>query len=401
MGQVLGSVRQVPELFVAQKEKENETLEKAFQKLPSVSINDIDLQWVQVLSEGWATPLKGFMREHEYLQCLHFNCLKVDNGIINQSIPIVLAISSDDKKRIEDSKKIALKYRDGIVAILSDIEVYEHRKGERVARQFGTTKKEHPYIEKINNSGDWLVGGDIHVMERIKWNDDLDQYRLTPNELRQRFKEMKADAVFAFQTRNPIHNGHALLIKDCQRQLKKRGFTNPVLLLHPLGGWTKGDDVPLDVRMKQHQALLEEGELDSGSTVLAIFPSPMMYAGPTEVQWHAKTRMIAGANFYIVGRDPAGMKVQERDLYEPTHGALTLKMAPGLDQLEIIPFREAAYDIKAEEMAFYDPERREDFKKISGSEMRRLAKSGEQPPEGFMATKAWKIVSDYYQSIQE
>ena len=26
-----------------------------------------------------------------------------------------------------------------------------------------------------------------------------------------------------------------------------------------------------------------------------------------------------------------------------------------------------------------------------------LAKAGENPPEGFMAPKAWQIVSDYYQ----
>ena len=26
-----------------------------------------------------------------------------------------------------------------------------------------------------------------------------------------------------------------------------RGFNKPVLLLHPLGGWTKADDVPLKV----------------------------------------------------------------------------------------------------------------------------------------------------------
>ena len=71
--------------------------------------------------------------------------------------------------------------------------------------------------------------------------------RLTPNELRLKFKELDADAVFAFQLRNPVHNGHALLMKDCQRQLTERGFQNPVLLLHPLGGWTKDDDVPLAV----------------------------------------------------------------------------------------------------------------------------------------------------------
>ena len=44
--------------------------------------------------------------------------------------------------------------------------------------------------------------------------------------------------------------------------------------------------------------------------------------GPTEVQWHAKARVSAGANFYIVGRDPAGMPHPDtkKDIYDPTHG---------------------------------------------------------------------------------
>lgn len=70
--------------------------------------------------------------------------------------------------------------------------------------------------------------------------------------------------------------------QDTHRRLLERGFKNPVLLLHPLGGWTKDDDVPLNVRIQQHQALLEDNVLPK-STVLAIFPSPMSYAGPTEV----------------------------------------------------------------------------------------------------------------------
>ena len=61
--------------------------------------------------------------------------------------------------------------------------------------------------------GDWLVGGDLKVFERIKWGDGLDEYRKTPNELRREFRKRNADAVFAFQLRNPIHNGHALLMK--------------------------------------------------------------------------------------------------------------------------------------------------------------------------------------------
>lgn len=162
--------------------------------------------------------------------------------------------------------------------------------------------------------------------------------------------------------------------------------------------------MPLQTRIEQHHAVLKEGVLDPASTVLAVFPSPMMYAGPTEVQWHAKARMATGASFYIVGRDPAGMPHPGagqggKDLYEATHGKKVLTMAPGLTQLEIIPFRVAAYDRAAGKMAFFDPARKDDFDFISGTKMRALARAGESPPDGFMAPSAWEVLSAYYQSL--
>ncbi|KAM6956240.1 bifunctional 3'-phosphoadenosine 5'-phosphosulfate synthase 2-like, partial [Aplochiton taeniatus] len=297
----------------------------------------------------------------------------------------------------------ALEFQGFRVAILRNPEFYEHRKEERCARQWGTTCPKHPYIKMVMEGGDWLVGGDLEVLERIRWNDGLDQYRLTPRELKQKFKDMKADAVFAFQLRNPVHNGHALLMQDTKRRLLERGYHTPVLLLHPLGGWTKDDDVPLDWRMKQHAAVLDEGILDPSTTIVAIFPSPMMYAGPTEVQWHCRARMIAGANFYIVGRDPAGMPHPEtkQDLYEATHGGKVLTMAPGLTSVEIIPFRVAAYNKTKKAMDFYDKDRHAEFEFISGTRMRKLARSGENPPDGFMAPKAWKVLTQYYSSLQK
>lgn len=84
--------------------------------------------------------------------------------------------------------------------------------------------------------------------------------------------------------------------------------------------------------------------------------------------------MSAGANFYIVGRDPAGVPHPDgnppRDLYDPTHGARLLTMAPGLSDLEIIPFRVAAYDKTKKAMDFYDSSRHNDFNFISGTKMR-------------------------------
>ncbi|XP_029465667.1 bifunctional 3'-phosphoadenosine 5'-phosphosulfate synthase 2 isoform X2 [Rhinatrema bivittatum] len=394
------ATKDIQELFVP--ENQLDLVRAEAETLPTVQITKVDLQWVQILSEGWATPLKGFMREREYLQVIHFNTL-LDGGIINQSIPIVLPISADDKERLEDCTALALVYKGKRVAILSSPEIYEHRKEERCGRVWGTTCTKHPHVKMVMESGDWLVGGDLHVLERIRWNDGLDQYRLTPLELKEKFKELNADAVFAFQLRNPVHNGHALLMQDTRRRLLERGYKYPVLLLHPLGGWTKDDDVPLEWRMKQHAAVLEEGVLDPKTTVVAIFPSPMLYAGPTEVQWHCRARMIAGANFYIVGRDPAGMPHPEtkQDLYEPTQGAKVLSMAPGLTSVEIIPFRVAAYNKVKKAMDFYDSDRHSEFDFISGTRMRKLAREGQNPPDGFMAPKAWKVLTDYYCSLEK
>lgn len=396
----------VPELFVPAPRLFN--AEEEASSLPKLEMNFLDLQWLQVLSEGWAYPLKGFMREDQFLQTLHFNCLLNDGNPVNQSIPIVLPLTTYDKERLQDTSAIALYYNQICYAILRKPEFYYHRKEERAARQFGTTNKDHPYIKMIIESGDWLVGGDLEVLKRVQWGDGLDEFRLTPNELRKKFSKLGADVVFAFQLRNPIHNGHALLMTDTKQQLQERGYKKPVLLLHPLGGWIKDDDVPLPVRIQQHQAVLEEGLLDEKSTVLAIFPSPMMYAGPTEVQWHAKARMNAGANFFIVGRDPAGMghpagkeASLDGNLYESTHGGRVLKMAPGLTNLEIIPFRVAAYDKRHKRMAFFEPSRQGDFEFISGTKMRTLARDGENPPDGFMAPKAWDILAGYYQKLSK
>lgn len=44
--------------------------------------------------------------------------------------------------------------------------------------------------------------------------------------------------------------------------------------------------------------------------------------------------------------------------------------------------------------------RHDDFDFISGTRMRKLAREGENPPDGFMAPKAWKVLTTYYQSLE-
>ena len=222
----------VKELFVAPADKAAKAAEA--DKLPKLELTKLDMQWFQILSEGWATPLKGFMREDEFLQCLHFNCI-FDQGTHNQSIPIVLPLSTEDKERLSGSEAITLTYNGVNYGIMRNPEFYGHRKEERCARTWGVYTKNHPHIKMIYEQGDWLAGGEIECIERVRWNDGLDKYRKTPLELRARFEELGADAVFVFQLRNPVHNGHALLMTDTAKKLKERGYKKPVLLLHPLG----------------------------------------------------------------------------------------------------------------------------------------------------------------------
>lgn len=135
----------VTELFVDENRIEAARAEAA--SIPGIDINEVDLQWVQILSEGWAAPLRGFMREEIYLETIHFNTINCNGTTTNQSIPIVLAINSQDKERLEDQSSISLWYKGRAIAILSKPEFYHHRKEERCGRQFGTFNSGHPYVK--------------------------------------------------------------------------------------------------------------------------------------------------------------------------------------------------------------------------------------------------------------
>lgn len=45
--------------------------------------------------------------------------------------------------------------------------------------------------------------------------------------------------------------------------------------------------------------------------------------------------------------------------------------------------------------------RHQDYDFISGTRMRRMAREGENPPDGFMAPTAWAVLKEYYQSMEK
>ena len=440
---------------VAESEKASKKAEA--ETLPKVLLTDIDLNWLQTIGEGWAAPLKGFMREGTLLETLHFNSILVDpfnvtgnkdrlNSVtdfddfpehpaptrVSMPIPITLSLTSFTREQIIASGKfdVALTTRMGhTVAIMRNVEIYENRKEEIVTRMFGVIDPGHPYIANIYNGGDYLIGGEVELLDRIRYNDGLDEWRKTVTELIDEFQQKGADTVYAFQTRNPTHAGHAYLMRSAGESLRQQGYQKPVLWLSPLGGWTKSDDVPLDVRVKQHAEVLaagmtHPGGLDPDSTVMAIWPAPMVYAGPTEVQFHAKSRRCAGASYFVVGRDPAGMKGsmeavahQDDDLYNGDHGRYVLQNSPGIGDMKMLSFVKVMYDISDNVMKIPDESRMDDFISISGTKMRTLAAQGAVPcspddiptdllaanciPSGFMVPNGWDIVVDYYKNVDQ
>lgn len=224
----------------------------------ALEVLDVDIEqaeYIQTLAQGWAYPLNRFMNELELLECMHMKMITDEAGQKHiLSVPITQHISAEDKERLAGKDKIAIKctkLSQEILAVIEEPEIYANRKEEISTRVFGTFGKTHPKIERILAQGDFLISGKkMHFLRDVEFNDGMDQYRMTPQMVNQAIQERNADAVYAFQVRNPLHNGHVLMLKDAREQLLAKGFKNPILLLHPLGGWCKDDDVPLNYRMR-------------------------------------------------------------------------------------------------------------------------------------------------------
>lgn len=379
-----------------------------FANLKVLDIDRTQAEFLQTVGEGWAFPLNRFMNELELLECLQLKTITDNVGKKHLlSTPITQPVSADQKAALEGESKIAIKCSaigDDVLAVIEKPVFFDNRKEEICTRTFGTFSANHPRAQVICEQGDFLISGEsMRFTKKIMFNDNMDQWRLTPKQIQEAAAAKGADAVYAFQVRNPLHNGHVLLLKDTREQLIKLGYKNPILLLHPLGGWCKDDDVPLDYRMRQHAALLEDGTLNPEHTILAVWPSPMWYAGPTEVLWHASSRVNCGITHFITGRDPAGVKHPEKDadLYDVWHGQKLLVHSKGLlNGVDICPFKVAAYNKKTSSMEFFGGPGcvKEDFEFISGSRMRAMAKAGENPPSGFMSVKGWEVLVEYYKT---
>ena len=154
-------------------------------------------------------------------------------------------------RRTQTRKDVALvDQANEVVAVLHLEEIFHHDKQKESLEVYGTDDEKHPGVDYVCKMGEYLLGGKISVVNRAK-PSNFSTYRLDPAETRELFVKKGWRRVVGFQTRNPVHRAHEY-IQKCALEIVD------AILLHPLVGDTKSDDVPADVRIKSYEVLLEK-----------------------------------------------------------------------------------------------------------------------------------------------
>lgn len=340
----------------------------------------------EMLASGALSPLTGFMGQNDYGSVL--NDMYLSDGLV-WTIPVTLPIGDTERKQIGNQETVNLVSAEGeVFGTVSVQDIFEYDKEEEAKKVYLTTDGDHPGVARLFDQGNYYLAGDVKAF-RLPSHGRFGTYRETAQELRQKFQEMGWRTVVAFQTRNPIHRAHEYITK-CALELVDG------LLLHPIVGETKGDDIPAEVRMDCYQAILNN-YYPQRHTVLSVFPAFMRYAGPREAVFHAITRKNYGCTHFIVGRDHAGV----RDYYG-TYDAQRIFDRFSRDELGIEPmfFEHAFYCKRTDLVATTKTSRAMDHEKIylSGSKVREMLMKGERLPEEFTRPEVEAILRRYYQN---
>jgi sulfate adenylyltransferase len=351
--------------------------------LPKLVVSERELSDLEMLAVGALSPLTGFVGETDYLSVL--DSMHLSNGLA-WSIPVTLSLTDEGVKRIGAGTSVALLPAEGAppLAIVDVAEVFKRDREKEALEVFGTEDLEHPGVRALQDAGDFCLAGPVRALA-LPEHDDFLRYRLTPAQTRAEFADRGWRTVVGFQTRNPIHRAHEY-IQKCALEMVDG------LLVHPLVGATKGDDVPADVRMRCYEALFE-GYYPKDRAMVSVFPAAMRYAGPKEAIWHAICRKNYGCTHFIVGRDHAGV-----GSYYGTYDAQRIfeSFEPGELGITPLMFEHSFWCNACEGMASPKtcPHGADTRVSLSGTKVREMLRAGERPPIEFSRPEVAEILID-------
>jgi sulfate adenylyltransferase len=364
-------------------DRDRERLVEDAASVPQVVVGARELSDLEMLAVGALSPLTGFQNEAEYHSILE--TMHLTNGL-PWTIPVTLSLPDDEAEEITRSERIALVAHDGgaPLAILEISEIFTRDREKEAKGVFGTEDPSHPGVAALREAGDRCVAGELRVL-KLPAHDDFVDYRFTPAQTRAEFARRGWSRAVGFQTRNPIHRAHEY-IQKCALEIVDG------LLVHPLVGATKGDDVPADVRMRCYEVLFE-GYYPKDRAMISVFPAAMRYAGPKEAIWHAIARKNYGCTHFIVGRDHAGV-----GSFYGTYDAQKIFDEFEPDELGIQPlmFEHSFWCNRCEGMGSPKtcPHGEEDRVSLSGTKVREMLRAGTKPPQEFSRPEVAQILID-------
>jgi sulfate adenylyltransferase len=321
----------------------------------------------ELLANGGYEPVLGFQGLSDWTSIVA--AMRLADG---RPWPIPITLGS----RVgETGETLALVGHEGSrLGTLAVEEVYERDLLLEAERVYGTRDASHPGVANLLREPARTVAGPISVRALPRHPDAVARYLLSPREARRAFAERGWRTVVGFQTRNPIHRAHEYLTKAALEMVDG-------LFIHPIVGETKPDDVPVEVRLRCYEVLIDRYyALDR--VILGVNPACMRYAGPREAVLHALVRRNYGCTHFVVGRDHAGVG----SFYGP-YDAQAIFDAFDAGELAIEPlfFEQAFFCSVTGGMATAktSPAGPEDRIFLSGTSLRELLMRGERPPQEF------------------
>jgi len=346
---------------------EADDLRRRAEGLPRLRLSERQESDLNLIANGAFSPLMGFMGRADYERVV--GEMRLADGL-PWSIPVTLAVDSADAPT-EGSEVALYDAHGGLRGTMEAREVYGYDKRREAREVYRTEEEAHPGVAAVYAQGDTLVDGPVTVLPREGTADPRD---LPPARTRALFAERGWRTVVGFQTRNPVHRAHEY-IQKCALEIVDG------LLLHPLVGATKSDDIPADVRMRCYETLLAN-YYPQERVILGVLPAAMRYAGPREALFHALVRKNYGCTHFIVGRDHAGV-----GKYYGAYDAQKLFDAFQPGELGITPlkFDNSFYCRRCEGMASDKtcPHGPDDHVALSGTAVRAMLRAGEAPPPEF------------------